>query len=271
MSTARTGNTAPSALAARLRNLGLGTGMTVLVHSSLRAIGLGHIHGAAWLHQALLEVLGPTGTIVVPTLTAWNSTTSPVHLQATAGMSAGDKITYLASLEAFDPDKTPSYGMGAYSEYVRTLNDSYRSTHPQTSFAAVGERAKELLSVHEIDCHLGPQSPLGALYRERASVLLLGVGFAACTAFHYGEYLWGGRSIQEYKCRIAGMPGDGWISFLDIELSAGEFPLIGADFERSGAVRSDPPGAHSPARAVAFEVRAAADFAGHWLAGARFC
>jgi aminoglycoside 3-N-acetyltransferase len=261
--------TVRAVLVAMLRELGLGEGMTVLVHASLRAMGLDFVHGAACLHEALMEVLGATGTVVVPTQTAWNSTTSPVHVQATAGMSAEDKRTYLASLEAFDPDKTPSYGMGAYAEYVRLLDSSVRSTHPQTSFAAVGRRAARLAAVHSLECHLGPQSPLGALYRQGAKTALLGVGYDSCTAFHYGEYLWGGRPVREYECRLAGAPGDGWTSFRDIELDAGEFLRLGADFERTGAVCAVLAGAYAPARATVFEVRAAAQFAGAWLAAPR--
>jgi aminoglycoside 3-N-acetyltransferase len=262
-------STVRAGLAAMMRELGLGEGMIVLVHTSMRAMGLDHEQGAAWLHRALLDVLGSRGTIVVPTHTTWNSTTSPVHARATAGMSAEDERTYLASLEAFNPNKTPSYGMGVYAEYVRSLKSAVRSTHPQTSFTAVGMRATELVSRHDLECHLGPESPLGALYREGAKSALLGVGYDACTTFHYGEYLWGGRSVREYRCRAADAPGDGWLSFKDIELDADEFSRVGVDFERTGAVRKVAAGAYTPAHAMAFEVRAAADFARDWLVGAR--
>lgn len=261
--------TVRAVLAAMLRELGLGEGMTVLVHASLRAMGLNHLHGAECLHEALVEVVGETGTIVVPAQTTWNSTTSPLHLQVTSGMSAEEKRTYLASLEAFDPDKTPSRGMGAYAEYVRLLDSSVRSTHPQTSFAAVGRLAAGLMAEHDLECHLGPQSPLGALYREGARSVLLGVGFDACTAFHYGEYLWGGRSMQRYECRVASAPGDGWVSFQDLEFDASEFPRLGADFERTGAVRVVAAHAYAPARSMAFDVHAAAEFACSRLAAAR--
>lgn len=258
--------TTRSALKAMLWELGLGEGMTVLVHTSLRALGLNRPYGAARLHGALVDVLGRAGTIVVPTQTAWNSTTSPIHLRTTAGMSAEDKRTYLACLEAFDPQKTKSSGMGAYAEYVRTLRSAVRSSHPQTSFAAVGGQAAELMAEHSLECHLGPSSPMGALYRAGARSALLGVGYEACTTFHYGEYLVGDRPMQRYQCRIAGTPGGDWTSFTDIELSARDFPQIGAAFELTGAVRTVEAGRHVPARAMAFDVRTAAHFARSWMA-----
>ena len=63
-----------------------------------------------------------------------------------------------------------------------------RSAHPQTSFAALGPKARELMNDHAVDCHLGECSPLGRLYEEGAWILLLGVGYATCSAFHLAEY-----------------------------------------------------------------------------------
>lgn len=55
-------------LATDLRALGLAAGDTVLVHSSVRALGFvaGKVQAIV---QALLDVLGPAGTLVVPTHT----------------------------------------------------------------------------------------------------------------------------------------------------------------------------------------------------------
>jgi aminoglycoside 3-N-acetyltransferase len=59
-------------LAADLRALGLEPGMTVLVHSSLSAIG--YVVGAAVdVVQALMDVVTPEGTLVMPTHTSENS------------------------------------------------------------------------------------------------------------------------------------------------------------------------------------------------------
>ena len=88
----------------------------------------------------------------------------------------------------FDPATTPCPTMGALAECVRTTPGAVRSTHPHTSFAALGPRAAELLADHDPHCHLGERSPLGALYAAGAHVLLFRVGFEACSAFHLAEY-----------------------------------------------------------------------------------
>src|SRR5205807_10651675 len=121
-------------------------------------------------------VLGPAGTIVVPTYTSWNSTSSRAYMAAVADLDHDQAAAYRRSLPAFDPHTTPSSGMGALAETVRTLRGAHRSTHPQTSFAAVGRYARALTAIHDLGCHLGPRSPLGALYEHGALVLLLGVG-----------------------------------------------------------------------------------------------
>ena len=58
-------------LAGDLRALGIGAGDVLLVHSSLRSLGWVS-GGALAVVQALLDVLGPAGTLVVPSQTTGN-------------------------------------------------------------------------------------------------------------------------------------------------------------------------------------------------------
>ena len=69
----------PARLAAELGELGLRRGATVIVHTSLS--GIGWVPGGAQgVIAALLEVLGDTGTLVMPTHTG--------HLTDPAGWQA---------------------------------------------------------------------------------------------------------------------------------------------------------------------------------------
>ncbi|MFJ8078720.1 aminoglycoside N(3)-acetyltransferase [Streptomyces sp. NPDC096176] len=240
-----------------LRALGVRRGMTLLVHASLHATGL----GARTLRDALLEVLGPDGTLVVPAFTAENSDTSSAHLARVRGMTPEQAAAFRADMPAFDTATTPSQGMGRLAESVRTAEGARRSCHPQTSFAAVGRRAGELLADHPLECHLGERSPLGALYRAEAHVLMINVGFAKCTAFHLAEYRTE-SPMRTYRCVVRG-PGGGseWVEYTDVELDDSDFEAVGAAFSW-GVERSGQLGGRT---ARLFSIKEAVDHAQGWM------
>ncbi|SDT65252.1 AAC(3) family N-acetyltransferase [Actinoplanes derwentensis] len=187
-------------LVAGLTALGLPEGGLLLVHCSMRRIGRVD-GGAATLLAALRTVGGPAVTIVVPAQTPDNSLTSPVYRTATAGMTGAERARYVAGMPGFDPDHTPSYGVGVFAEQIRSHPGALRSRHPQTSFAALGPEAAAVVAVHDLDCHLGERSPLGTLYRRHAMILMLGAGMAKCTALHLAEYRLGGPvPTMDYSC-----------------------------------------------------------------------
>lgn len=240
-----------------LRALGVRRGMTLLVHASLHATGL----GAHRLRDALLEALGPEGTLVVPAFTAENSDTSSAHLARVRGMTPEQAAAFRADMPAFDPATTPAQGMGRLAESVRTAPGAVRSAHPQTSFAALGRRAAELLAEHPLDCHLGERSPLGALHRAGAYVLMINVGFAKCTAFHLAEYRVG-SPLRTYRCVVRRPDGGAeWTEYTDVVLDDSDFEAIGAAFSW-GVERSGQLGGRT---ARLFSLRDAVDHARGWM------
>lgn len=214
-------------LLADLRALGVRPGQDLLVHSSLRRLGP-VAGGASTLLDALREVTGPAATIVVPAYTAGNSGSSTTFRAATRELDAAGVARYLVSMPGFDPQTTPSEGTGAFSEYVRTSATAVRSGHPHTSFAAIGARAMACTAVHDLDCHLGERSPLGWLCREQAAVLLLGVGYAACSAFHLAEYrLPGEPPRRAYYCVTITEGKRREHEFWDVDLDESDFAALG--------------------------------------------
>ncbi|MEV8428233.1 aminoglycoside N(3)-acetyltransferase [Streptomyces chartreusis] len=219
-----------------LRSLGLRPGDIILVHSSLRRVGPTE-RGAATVVEALRAAVGAEGTIVVPTFTAANSLSSPVYRELTRGMTAQEIDAFQEAMPGFDPATTPSTGMGAVAELVRTTPGTRRSTHPQTSLAAWGPLAEAITRQHPLDCPLGDDSPLGLLYELKARVLLLGVGFESCTAFHLGEYRSSDPPVRLYDCVVAdgrqadGRPGRQWRSFNAVDLDDRDFGRLGGWLE----------------------------------------
>lgn len=251
-------------LRAQLTELGLGPGQTVLVHCSLRRVGW-IPGGAAALRDLLLDILDPArGTLVVPTQTRSVSRTSAEFLAATAGMDEAAYAAYLDALPGFDPLRTPAEGMGALAEAVRTHPDAHRSPHPITSFAAVGRQAAELMAVHPLESFLDKQSPLGRLYECEALVLLLGVGYDKCTAFHLAEIP---ELVPErlYQCKI----GDSWREFPGPAHRDAEFADLGVlfDDQRPPRVRRGTVGA---ARSRLFRLTEAVHCAARELPALRF-
>jgi len=250
-------------LARDLRTLGVGPGQTVLVHASLRSLGRVQ-DGVAAVAGALGDVLGPDGTIVVPTATADNSDTSRIHQERTRGMSDDERRCYLAAMPAYDPATTPSTGMGALAEHIRTSPGALRSAHPQTSLAALGPGARFLIEGHAADCHYGEDSPLAKLYKSEAAILMLGVGYESCTALHLAEYRYTAEPpTRRYSCVVSrgGLPV--WWSYQDVVLDDRDFAELGRALDLTSQVRKGHVGC---ANTRLLRFRETVDFAAEWLA-----
>ncbi|MFF4126546.1 aminoglycoside N(3)-acetyltransferase [Microbispora rosea] len=250
-------------LARDLTALGVRVGGVLLVHASMRSIGR-VLGGASAVVGALCDALGAGGTLVVLTATEGNSDTSRAYLRKVAGMTDAEAADYRASMPAFDPLTSPSSGMGKVAECVRTTAGAVRSAHPQSSFAAVGPLAAALMDGHAPECHLGEESPLARLCEVEASVLLIGVGYDQCTAFHLGEYRYTERPPRRsYRCVRDFGQGPQWWQYEDVVLDDGDFGELGTAFETTEAVRL---GRIGNAESRLFPIGGAVRFAAKWLA-----
>jgi aminoglycoside 3-N-acetyltransferase len=237
-------------LARDLVALGVGPGMTLLVHSSLSSLGW-VCGGPVAVVDALARALGQEGTLVMPAFSPDYSEpsywTNPPVPEAWWG-------TIRASMPPFDPAATPTRWIGRIPECFRKLPGVLRSAHPYASFAARGPQAARIAGEHPLDFGLGPRSPLGVLYRDGAHVLLLGVGHARNTSLHLAEHLWGRlREIEQG----APLP-EGWTTFRELDLRTDDFEEIGDAF-------AAPVGRVGCAEARLFPMRALVDFAAAWM------
>jgi len=249
-----------SSLAADLRALGLAVGDVAMLHCSQRSIGFvaGGTHAVV---QALLDVLGTDGTLVVPTHTPDN--TDPARwrhppVPQTWWQAIRDQTP------GFDPARTPSRWMGVVAEAVRTWPGAQRSGHPQVSFAAVGAHALDITREHPLDDALGEGSPLGAIYRLNGKVLLLGCGHDSNTSLHLAEYRQ--QSPPRGPTGSSVRQADGtsqWTTWIDVATDENDFTRLGQDYEATGAASI---GLVGDATTRLTSQRNLVDFAAAWLA-----
>ncbi|QNS06928.1 aminoglycoside N(3)-acetyltransferase [Streptomyces xanthii] len=243
-------------LAADLRALGVEPGEILLVHTSLSRLGWVN-GGAVTVVRALLDALGPAGTLAVPTQSG--DLTDP-SIWSNPAVPANWWPTIRATMPAYDPLTTPTLGVGVVPETVRTWPGALRSAHPQTSFAALGARAAEIVEGHAPDCRLGDRSPLARLEERGARVLLLGAGYDACTSFHLAEYRLPSPATED-----AGRPGPaGWEHVTEVTISSERFDELGAAFEQDSPLVTR--GRVGAADARLFPVDDAVAYATKWLA-----
>jgi len=146
--------------------LGLETGDTVLVHSSYKSLG-GVEGGPQTVIDALLEVLGDDGTLVMPTF----------NFDFCKG-------------EPWDVRTTPSQ-MGAITNMVREHPDAKRVFHPIYSFATLGKHAA-YLTEERYKSSYEKKSVFGKLRELGGKMMIIGLSYTnSMTFFHHVEELEG--------------------------------------------------------------------------------
>ncbi|MEN6548905.1 MAG: AAC(3) family N-acetyltransferase [Armatimonadia bacterium] len=146
-----------------LLELGLREGDVVFAHGSLSRFGFVE-GGEETVIQALLEAVGPTGTLAMPGFTfQLNTEPEPV----------------------FDVLNTPCW-VGRIYETFRTRYAAYRSHHCTHSVCAVGRRARELTATHSLT-PCGATSPFPKLAHWHGKILFMGVSLNCNTTFHAVE------------------------------------------------------------------------------------
>lgn len=243
-----------------LKQIGLGKDDVVMVHTSLKSMGY-VCGGAQTVIEALIEVVGEDGTIMMPTQ-SWKNLdpAEGVHWDA----DESDWQLIREHWPAYDKDLTPTNTMGAVAEMFRKWPGSIRSDHPARSVCAYGKYAGELTRDHDLSNIFGEGSPIARLYELDAKVLLMGVGYDKNTSIHladarakypgkhnYTEY----SAVMENGVRV-------WKKYDTLFVDGEDFKEIGKAFEENCPVSKGCIG-EAPIRLM--KQRELVDFAVAWI------
>ena len=180
-------------LADALREAGVDRVRDVIMHSSLSS--LGRVEGGAdTVIDAVVEILGPEGTLMTPT------------------------FNYVLWDPVFDPANVNSE-TGAITNALRKRRGAIRSIHPTYSVAAMGKRAAEFTAEHWKAEPVGIGSPIDRLAKAGGYVLLLGVKHDSDSTMHVGE------AYADVPYR--GVPYDpGWPRTAQVRTDSGEIVSV---------------------------------------------
>ena len=159
-------------LISEFKELGLEPNDIVLVHSSFKSFG-GVEGGPQTVIDSILEIIGNSGTLIVPTFNFDFCEKDPV----------------------FDIINTPSK-MGIITELVRNNPNSIRTKDPVYSFSILGKYAKEL-SQNYVDDSYGKNSIFAKLREFNGKIMIIGLPYTnSMTFFHHVE------EMQEVEYRF---------------------------------------------------------------------
>ena len=244
----------------QLAACGLAEGQVVFVHTSLSKLGW-VAGGPQAVIEALLAVVGPSGTLLMPAHSNDNSEPSywknpPVPERW--WQTIRDERT------PFDPQRTPTRGVGCVPELFRTWPGVIRSNHPTDSLAAWGRHAEYLISGHGLVDEFGDESPIGRLYALDGFVLLLGAGHESNTSLHLAEHRAAWPSKRHFTQGSA-MLIDGvrqWVTYTALDVDSSDFPQIGSAYESEHGIV---PGRVGKAETRFLKQRPLVDYAVSWI------
>lgn len=230
-------------LMAQLTRLGVRAATPLMVHASLRKIGPLE-GGAEVLLDALIETLGPRGTLLMV-------------------LGADDE-------EPFDALTTPAdEEMGVLAEVLRRQQGVRVNDHAAARYGAIGPQSLHLLEPVPLHDYHGPGSVLARFTDSGGFVLRLGADIDTVTVTHWAEHLADVPNKRRARRRYERADiGEQWIEGLDdtdgiAAWKHGDyFPQILLDFLKTGQARTGPVGA---CNAELFSARTFVEFGVAWL------
>ena len=212
------------------RGAGLLAGQTVIVHTSMKSLGCYVVGAEQAIVDALMAVLTPEGTLVMPTHSSDNTDPATWH---TSPISKDGWDIIRQAMPPYRPESTPTNRMGRINECFRNYPGVLRSSHPAFSFAAWGKHAQLVAENQALNNSVAEESPIGRIYDLDGFVCLLGVSHKRNTSLHLADYSsqWEGK-IREYNASAILVNGHHqWVSYYDDAIASDDFEQLGQAFE----------------------------------------
>ena len=193
-----------------------------MVHCRMSDLGC-VVGGAETVVRALLDVVGPEGTLVA--YTGWQDA-PPDDLGV---LDEAARRAYLEEHPPYDPRTAlSSRDHGRFPEALRTWPGSRHSGHPEAGVAAIGPLADAITASHPYDDAYGAGTPYARLVELGGRVAMLGAPLETVTLVHHAEAVAkvpGKRRVSYGMPVLVGNPGERvWRTFSDIDTSEGALP-----------------------------------------------
>lgn len=164
-----------------LQALGVQPGDGLLVHSALQFLGrpAPEQDGLEMYLEALCTAVG----------CEWPSRSEPelpIDVPKEGTIAVPTFNFAFARGEPYDPETTPSIGMGAFSEFVRRQPGARRTSHPLQSLAVIGKVADDLAGRDTLSA-FDAGSAFERMVELNFKILLLGADIDAISLIHYSE------------------------------------------------------------------------------------
>lgn len=217
-------------LITQFKNCGLSEGQTICVHTSLKSLGF-VVGGAEIVIKSLLEIVGPEGTVMMPSQT-WQNLDPSTGVHGAVSQKWWPIIR--ENWPAYDKEITPAIGMGTVAEMFRKWPGAKRSDHPARSLAAVGKHAAYLTKEHDLSNIFGKNSPIDKLYELDGYVLLIGVDYDKNTSLHLAETranFHSKRFIDESSAIIKDGKRE-WVTYTTQAVDDVDFVKLGNEYDK---------------------------------------
>lgn len=209
-----------------LSSMGVQKGMVIFLQADTKKLGY-LTGGEQTLIEAVMEVVGYDGTIVMPSFTPQLADPSCVKKNISRESWEHVRKHALPFDRRLSAPCTPD---PLVHQFLRN-EGVVRSYHPLYSFCAWGKYAKLICDKHPLHFGLNQDSPLGKVVEFNGFVLMLGCDYEDCVMFQLARYRDQHQPIRIISAPIEINKKRIWKDMLDVDYDHKNFADVGEAME----------------------------------------